>query len=373
MNRRRPATEAIERPESQRERLLRPWPDVGARSVAVTLLIALVYAWGFQGTEFRPGGLWSGRNNILDFSDRLFSYPYASLGPVELVEVESVNRLGQPVVVAQPVPVAGWARTADRVPLVSWFIDFSDADGDGTADTTILAGPDFDMQPFTLDEVPIVGLFARTPSADDPPLPEVMLPESIPAIVETFQMAIVGTAFGILLSLTFGYLGARNMMRRRFVYRAVRLLLNINRALPEIIWALIFVGAVGLGPFAGVLALAIGSIGALGKVYAEAFESIDPQPVLAVRATGAGGILAFLYGVLPQAAPIMISYSLLYFEGNVRRASILGIVGAGGIGFILDKYVRLFQYSKLMGALIILIVLVTVIDRVSDRIRQRLI
>jgi phosphonate transport system permease protein len=199
------------------------------------------------------------------------------------------------------------------------------------------------------------------------------LPRVVPYIVETLQMAIVGTLIGIVLSLPFALLAARNVAPYPWVYSATRLLMNINRAIPDIIFALIFVAAVGLGPFGGVLALGFGAIGTLGKLYAEAIEQIDPEQVKAVRATGAGPLQTFRYGVVPQALPLMAAYSLLLFEGNVRSATILGLVGAGGVGFILQKYISLFQYRELMGALIFIIVMVTVIDRLSDYLRKKLI
>ena len=199
------------------------------------------------------------------------------------------------------------------------------------------------------------------------------LPRVVPYIIETLQMAIVGTLIGIFLSLPFALLAARNVSPYPWVYSATRLLMNINRAIPDIIFALIFVAAVGLGPFGGVLALGFGAIGTLGKLYAEAIEQIDPQQVQAVRATGAGSLQTFRYAVVPQALPLMAAYSLLVFEGNVRSATILGLVGAGGVGFILQKYISLFQYRELMGALLFIIVMVTLIDRLSDYLRKKLI
>jgi phosphonate transport system permease protein len=199
------------------------------------------------------------------------------------------------------------------------------------------------------------------------------IPTVLGAIIETVQMAIIGTLLAVIMALPFGLLAARNTSPHPLVYQTTRLILNANRALPEIIYALIFVAAVGLGPFGGVLALAIGSVGSMGKVYAESIESIDPQQVLAVRATGANRLLTFIYSVLPQALPLMASYSLLLFEGNIRHASILGLVGAGGVGFLLSKYMALFQYTKLMGAMIMLIIAVTIIDRISDALRKRII
>jgi len=132
------------------------------------------------------------------------------------------------------------------------------------------------------------------------------------------------------------------------------------------------VAAVGLGPFGGVLAIAIGSIGSLGKIYAENIEAIDPQQVMAVRATGAGPLTTFLYGVLPQVLPVMTSYSIYYFEVSVRAATILGVVGAGGIGFIIQQYMALFQYDLLFGALIFMAIAITLLDRLSDLLRRRI-
>lgn len=199
------------------------------------------------------------------------------------------------------------------------------------------------------------------------------MPEIVFAIVETIQMAIIGTTLAIFLSLPFGVIASRNIAPNRVIYQLTRFILNANRAVPDIIIALVFVSAVGLGPFSGVLALAVGSIGFMGKLYAEAIESIDPQQVQAISATGANRVQTFLYGVVPQALPLVAAYSLLLFETNVRSATILGIVGAGGVGFVLQKYMALFKYQELMGALALIIVVVTVIDRASDAIRRRII
>jgi phosphonate transport system permease protein len=201
---------------------------------------------------------------------------------------------------------------------------------------------------------------------------KIAVPEVAFAIIETIQMALVGTSIAAVASVPFGLLAARNTSPHRVVYQATRLLLNTIRAIPEIVFALIFVAAVGLGPFSGVLALAIAPIGYMGKLYAEAIEAIDPQQVLAVSATGASRAQTFVYGVVPQALPLMASYSLLVFEANVRTATILGIVGAGGVGFVLSKYMALFQYQYLMGAIVFLVLAVTCIDRISDAVRKRL-
>lgn len=289
---------AIEAKFSQE--LLQPWPRFSLKTTSLILLLVLVFVWGIDGTNVRPGELIEGVPNIINFIIRLFP-------------------------------------------------------------------PQFDLVDLRAEDVPIVGYFVK--DADW----RMLLPQAVPAIIETIQMAIIGTVLAILMSVPFSLLAARNTSPHPTVYQITRMVLNINRAIPEIIFALVFVAAVGLGPFGGVMALGIGAVGSLSKLFAEAIESIDPQQVLAIRATGANRFLSFLFGAVPQAAPLVASYSLLYFEHNVRAASILGIVGAGGIGFILNKYLALFQYRNLMGALILLLIAVTLIDRLSDRIRKRLI
>jgi len=199
------------------------------------------------------------------------------------------------------------------------------------------------------------------------------MPTILFAIIETVQMAIIGTALAIFLSIPFALLAARNVAPHPIIYQVSRMLLNWNRAIPDLIFALIFVSAVGLGPFGGVLALGIGSIGFMGKVYAESIEAIDPQQVKAIQATGANRMQAIFYSVFPQAMPMVTSYSLLLFESNVRSATILGLVGAGGVGFTITKYMALFQYDKLLGALIFIILMVTIVDRFSDWLRSKLI
>lgn len=193
------------------------------------------------------------------------------------------------------------------------------------------------------------------------------------AIIETIQIAIIGTIGAVLAAMPFALLAARNISPHPIIYQGVRLLLNINRSIPTLIWALIMVSAVGLGPFAGVMALVIGSIGSTARLYAESFEQIDPNQVAAVRATGASSLHVFNFSVLPQAFPLLATYSLVSLEANVRESTILGIVGAGGVGFVIQKYTALFQFQRLMGAVIIIAILVTVMDRVSAYIRKQII
>jgi phosphonate transport system permease protein len=190
-------------------------------------------------------------------------------------------------------------------------------------------------------------------------------------LVETLQMAIVGTVLGAALSLLVAFAAASNIAPRGLYYPA-RWVMNIIRSVPDLVFALMFVSAVGLGPFAGILAMTLGSLGSIGKIFAEAMESVDRGPIVAMQAVGASKRQVVQYGVLPQAAPLLVSYTLLLFEGNVRGATILGLVGAGGIGLELTTAMRMYDYGHLSAIIICIVVLVTAIDQGSALIRRRI-
>lgn len=203
-----------------------------------------------------------------------------------------------------------------------------------------------------------------------PPDPEVT--ETVfYSIVETVQMALLGTTFAAFLGLPLAMGAARNVAPLPIRW-AARLILNLMRTVPSIIWGLFFVAIVGLGPLPGILALTFYASGYLGKFYYEGIESINPRPLIALETAGASRLHVFRYGVFPQVLPLLTSYTLYMFEYNVRAASILGIVGAGGIGFYLYSYINNFNYTKATTALLMLLILVTVIDAVSSRIREKL-
>lgn len=190
-------------------------------------------------------------------------------------------------------------------------------------------------------------------------------------LVETLQMAIIGTLLGSVLSLLIAF-AASATIAPAWVYYPARWTMNVIRSVPELVFALMFVSAVGLGPFAGILAMTLGSIGSIGKVYAEAMESVDAGPVTAMRSVGASPRQVVQFAVLPQAAPLLVSYTLLLFEGNVRGATILGLVGAGGIGLELTTAMRMYDYGHLGAIVLSIVVVVTVIDQCSALIRKRL-
>jgi phosphonate transport system permease protein len=145
------------------------------------------------------------------------------------------------------------------------------------------------------------------------------------------------------------------------------------RAINEMVFAMLFIVAVGLGPFAGVLALAVHTTGTLAKLFSEAVEAIDPRPVEGIRATGAHKLVEVVYGVIPQVMPLWLSFTLYRFESNVRSASVVGMVGAGGIGVVLFEVIRGFEYAQTCAVLIILAVSVTLIDLLSAHLRTRFI
>jgi phosphonate transport system permease protein len=191
--------------------------------------------------------------------------------------------------------------------------------------------------------------------------------------VETVQIAIWGTFLSIFLAVPLGFLAARNITPHRIVYESARLILNALRGVSELVFALIFVSAVGLGPFPGILALALHNAGMLGKFYAEAIEAVDIGPVEAVTATGSTWSQTIVYAIIPQVIPHFITYSLYRFEVSIRAATVLGLVGAGGIGFHLISSIRLFDYRTTSTVLIAIVLLVILTDYAGTKIRAKVI
>ena len=204
-----------------------------------------------------------------------------------------------------------------------------------------------------------------------PPDPSV-LGNAIRGAIQTIQIAIVGTMVAAVLALPVGFAAARNAAPRWLFYTS-RLMLNAFRAVDTLVYALFFVAAVGLGPFPGVLAVIVYTATVLAKLYSEAIEAIEPGPVEAVRATGATALQVLRWGVLPQLVPQFLSFTLYRFETNIRAAAILGFVGAGGIGFYVQTYLRLLNYPAAASVLLVLVGLVMVVDFASSRLRARLV
>ncbi len=186
----------------------------------------------------------------------------------------------------------------------------------------------------------------------------------------TIQLAWISTVIAVVISLPIGFVAAANIFENRPLRALVIFILNADRAIDSLILALFFVSAVGLGPFPGTLALAIHSVGMLGKLFADAIEAIDRGPIEALESAGAGKLAVIRWAVWPQVAPHFISFFLFRFELNVRVAVVLGLVGAGGIGFLLTQYMRLFQYQKVCTVILVILVLVMVVDAISSKLRR---
>ena len=199
-----------------------------------------------------------------------------------------------------------------------------------------------------------------------------VLGNALRGAMETIQIAVVGTAVAAVLALPMGFAAARNAAPPWLFYWA-RSLLNAFRAVDTLVYALFFVAAVGLGPFPGVLAVMVYTATVLAKLYSEAIEAIEPGPVEAVRATGATTLQVLRWGVLPQLVPQFLSFTLYRFETNIRAAAVLGFVGAGGIGFYIQTYLRLLNYPAAATVLLVLIGLVMIVDFASSRLRARLV
>lgn len=223
-----------------------------------------------------------------------------------------------------------------------------------------------------------------------PDLSRAALREAAVGAWETFAISFAGSVLAVCVALPLALLTARTALYRGVLYEARRLsrgarifrigvyvaakgLLNLLRTIPEILWALIFVFMVGLGPFPGVLALGFHTGGVLGKLFGEVLEDVDPRPLEALQATGASRLRILLYGVLPQAAPQFVSYALYRWEVNIRAAAILGFVGAGGLGQRIHVTISLFLDHQLLTLILAIYVMVTLVDFLSTYLRRRLV
>lgn len=206
-----------------------------------------------------------------------------------------------------------------------------------------------------------------------PPAGVEHLPDFLSAIGETIAMAFLGTVLGAVIAMPFSFLASKNITRSRPVQFTTRRGADLLRAFDYLIWALIFVRAIGLGPMAGIMAIAIVEIGTFVKLYSEAIENLDRKQVDGVTALGGNGLHRIWFGVLPQVLPMMLSNTLYMFEHNVRSASILGIVGAGGIGFMLGDRLRAYELREACLIIILIVMTVYAIDYLSKFLREQLI
>lgn len=191
--------------------------------------------------------------------------------------------------------------------------------------------------------------------------------------LETFEMAVVGTAIGAIVSLPLALLAARNTSPHAAVYSLFRALITFLRAVPDLVWGLVFIVAVGLGPAAGILAIAVDVIGLCGRFYAERIEEITPGPSEALRATGATPLGVIAGAVVPTALPSFVATTLFALEGATRSAVVLGLVGAGGIGIELSTSIQLLNYDEALTIILIIFAVIVSVERLSATIRRRVI
>jgi phosphonate transport system permease protein len=203
------------------------------------------------------------------------------------------------------------------------------------------------------------------------------LTTSLNRIGDTILLALMGTVFGVLFSAPLSFLAARNLMAgspvRQAIYWFVRLIFTITRSVEVLILGVIMVVIVGIGSYAGVLAIVVHSIGSLGKLYSEVIEGIEPGPVEAITATGADRLPTVLFGVVPQVIPSFLAVTIYWWDHNVRMSTVLGLVGGGGIGYLLYQYLQLLQFNQAATVLWLIVIVVTAMDYASGAIRARLV
>jgi phosphonate transport system permease protein len=193
------------------------------------------------------------------------------------------------------------------------------------------------------------------------------------ALAETLAIAFLGTLLAAIIAFPIGFLAARNATVNQALRFVTRRGLDGLRGIDALIWALIWVSVVGLGPFAGVLAIMMNDIGTFGKLYSEAIEAADRKPQEGVVASGGSGVQRVRFGIIPEVLPVIAGQTLYFFESNVRSSTIIGIVGAGGVGLVLAEMIRTLEWQAVSMIILLILVMVAVIDLVSGRLRRRLI
>lgn len=206
-----------------------------------------------------------------------------------------------------------------------------------------------------------------------PPTSGGFLFDYIFAMGETLAMAFLGTLFGFLFAAPLGFLAAKNVISNSIIHIALRRFFDVIRGINVLIWALMFVNVAGLGPFAGIMAIIITDTATLAKLFSEFIENVDTSQIDGTKSTGANPIQIIRYAFIPQVLPIMLSNVLYFFEANVREASILGILGAGGIGMQLYDRIRIMNWPQVFFIIIMILITVAVIDTISKEIRKAIV
>lgn len=383
-------------------------------NLAPILLGAIViYALGVDAVEFRTDRLISGASSVRPFlvsltDPELFTRETEDLTGVEPVQVPCVDPLPPPnrnptadpdVIVSEPcasvedtLTVRGEGFFPNLETELRWVNPIGDVqfllrdgepivvetDENGAFETTItvpLAVP-ITQQPGP-GETQTHAIRVTQARPFGPPVATETLKLVIEKIGETIALAFISTVMGVLFAVPLSFLAARNLMGdnplTRIIYYVMRTSLNVVRSIETLMWAIIFAVWVGLGPFAGSLALWLHTVAALGKLYSEAIESIDPGPIEAIRATGARGPQVVVYAVLPQILPTFTSFTLYRWDINVRLSTVIGLVSDAGLGFLVIQWIRLTRFSSMATAIIAIIIVVASLDYVSGWVRERII
>lgn len=381
------------------------WADLlrGWRMLLLLLLLVLAHAIGWQVTRVDPVSLVTGMPNMYHIVDGLThpdlfvpqvawqkaaarllvsgwlpagETPPSSLpsGPIITLSATSVQA-GEPLTVNgagfNPHLVGNLYLTQVGETLLGPFS--TDMEGKFSAVITLPAS----LQPGEYWVEARAGIPQTWPGGLPAYEPSETLRLSTELMIQTIFLALMGTSFAVVISLPLSFLGARNLMGHRLagqaVYLVTRTFFNVLRSIEVMIVVVIMAVVVGIGPFAGVLALAVHGIGSLGKLYSEAIESIDPGPVEAIRATGATWLQTVIYAVIPQVMPHFIAYTLYRWDINIRSATVIGLVGGGGIGYLLIQYINLLQWHQAGTAIWLIAIVVMIMDYASGVIRERIV
>ena len=369
------------------------------RFLALILVAALVYAYGWQATEIDLSKLVTDAPKIVhivsaflhpDLLSRDMEYqrgyghfqvPCGASGPAQPAPSDSEPYLvlshtcGEP---GEPLSIEGFHFRPNTGGTLRWIpptgtkrsLQRFDSDGEGHF-VIALSVPDIpeseELQEIEAELKWEVGL----------PYPSETSKIVLEKMLETVMLALMATTFGVFGAVPFSFLAARNLMSGRrgamVIYFVVRTIFNLVRSIEPLIWAIIFAVWVGIGPFAGVLALGMHSVAALGKLYSEQVESIDPGPVEAITATGANVLQTVIYGIVPQIVPPYIAFTIYRWDINVRMSMVIGMVGGGGIGFILYQWVNLTRYRQAAVAVWCIAIVVWVMDVVSGIVREKIV
>ena len=365
------------------------------RFYLVLVLGVAAYAYGWKVTQINLGELWRGASLIEPFARSLAS-------PDVVTRVQHIQQATAPFYYrgATPPPAPGGAGGArltlsrstgtigDRVTatgegfapnrpgMLWWENQIGQRQQLGTLTTD--AQGRFSLT-FATPEVQGTRnlVIAEVTTGSGPLRPSQTLLVVLDRMVETVFLALMGTTMGVLFAVPLSFLGAKNLIGHlpagTLVYVATRTFFNIMRSIEALVLAILFTVWVGLGPFAGVLALGVHSIASLGKLYSEAIESIDAGPVEAITATGASAVQVVRYAVVPQIVPQFIAFTIYRWDINVRFSTVIGFVGGGGIGFVLQQYINLLQWRQAATALWMIALVVAALDYTSAVVRERIV